>query len=499
MSKLPMDLSKFRKVKSDAHTSTFQHYAGHEITIAHNKLSGKMRADLDKIPVSKKKVQKFDDGGEVDSSSAQDTPEQIVSDAAAQAPISDQAQSSQASPTPTDGYLQGAANLPQPPQNPDQFGLLGSNQAQQDALKRQQAAEMGLAGAEGARGTAQASVEQTYQKQAQQQNEDYKTAIQPFIDQNNALTNDLMNGHVDPKRYVDNMSTGGKISTAIGLILGGIGSGLTHGPNLAFQYLQNQIDRDIDSQKQDLGKKNNLLSHNIQMMGNVRAGEEMTRAQQYKIVQSQLAAEADKAQSPIAKQNSAIINSQLAGKIADINRQGAIYKMQQGNAGSPGGDPAKLVPLLVPGEHQKQAFSEIEAAENTRKMSSSILQSFEDAAKANTVMRTGAGHLRIPAEVGALHQSMQPTFKDLEGTVRQAAMDNTFKNITPAPGDLDSTIDTKRQALKDYLQSKLSAPTARAYGIDLGHYGRTAPLAGQGQVQKPAGNFGFKPRNPNGG
>lgn len=138
-------------------------------------------------------------------------------------------------------------------------------------------------------------------------------------------------------------------------------------------------------------------------------------------------------------------------------------------------DPAKLVPGMVPKEHQAKAFGEIDAAENTKRMASEIMKSFDSATQENTALKTGFGILRTPASVMALHQALQPTFKDLEGTVRQAAMDNTFKNVTPAPGDTEQTIATKRAALKEYLQSKASAPVARAYGIDLAQYDSTAP------------------------
>jgi hypothetical protein len=149
-------------------------------------------------------------------------------------------------------------------------------------------------------------------------------------------------------------------------------------------------------------------------------------------------------------------------------------------------DPAKLVPTLVPKEHQAAAFNEIDAAENTKKMSSAIMNAFDQADQENTALKTGAGMLRTPPSVGALHQALQPTFKDLEGTVRQAAMENTFKNVTPAPGDLPSTVATKRLALEQYLQSKASAPTARAYGIDLSKFDSTSAYKSP-NAAKPVG------------
>lgn len=60
MAKSPLDLSKFKKVKSDAKTTTLQHPQGHQVTIIHAVLSPKMRKDLDSLP-----IHKMADGGQV--------------------------------------------------------------------------------------------------------------------------------------------------------------------------------------------------------------------------------------------------------------------------------------------------------------------------------------------------------------------------------------------------------------------------------------------------
>lgn len=140
-------------------------------------------------------------------------------------------------------------------------------------------------------------------------------------------------------------------------------------------------------------------------------------------------------------------------------------------------DPASLVPYNVPKDHQSAAFKEIDSAENTKKMASSIMSSFEDAVKDTQGVGTVTSYLKTPRSAQALHQALQPTFKDLEGTVRQAAMDNTFKNITPTGVDTENDINTKRQALQDYLQSKMSAPISRSYGINLIKFPSTSPLS----------------------
>lgn len=58
--KFPLDLSKFKKLSSDEHSTKLKHPDGHEITIAHKPLSPKMKEQLSKLSSVK-----MADGGEV--------------------------------------------------------------------------------------------------------------------------------------------------------------------------------------------------------------------------------------------------------------------------------------------------------------------------------------------------------------------------------------------------------------------------------------------------
>ena len=541
MSKLPMDLSKFKKVASDGDTSTFRHHEGHEITIAHNKLSTKLRGDLEKIPVSAEKQKeplRLKDG----------TPS--VGDHALPPELADLPQESSTPPTqdpglaeqlgsavrgsagdslgalgslagavasPVGGFIKGLVGTPdadaamtpgitasqegaaataaqpqsQPMQSQDPYGSTNAIQQNLEGLKQVGAGQEAEAQAIGQRGSASLAQEQAYQNNQQDNLSKFNAANAPILAARQALMTDITNGHVDPRKYIHDMTTGGKIANAIGLVLGGMGSGLTHGPNLAFQYMQNQIDKDLEAQKSDLGRKESLLSHNFEQSRNLADAYNMTRLQTGDMLDSHLRMEQDKVADPIAKAKIEQIRGLNQQQQSQIQSQMAVNRMRMGGVGGEV-DPAKLVPMLVPPEHQKQVFAEIEAAQNTRKMSGAIMDAFEKAAKDNTVMKTGAGYLRTPPSVLAFHQAMQPTFKDLEGTVRQAAMDNTFHNTTPGVGDFPSSTNTKRAAVQDYLASKSSAPTAKAYGIDLSKFSSTAPY------QRPNAQEGKIGTLPNG-
>ena len=94
-------------------------------------------------------------------------------------------------------------------------------------------------------------------------------------------------------------------------------------------------------------------------------------------------------------------------------------------------------------------------------------------------MRTGAG-IRTPGSVLALHQLLLPNFKQIDGTVRQAAMDETFHNVTPQPGDTEGKLAYKRQALQKWMEAETAAPVAKGNGINLEAFNstRTAPREG---------------------
>lgn len=53
---------------------------------------------------------------------------------------------------------------------------------------------------------------------------------------------------IDPQRYLNNLGVGGRTLTSIGMLVSGIGSGLTGQPNMAMEVFQKNIDRDIAAQ-----------------------------------------------------------------------------------------------------------------------------------------------------------------------------------------------------------------------------------------------------------
>lgn len=489
-----MDFSKFKKVHEDHHSSTLMHPEGHQIKIAKSGLSPKLKEQLKKLPMH------FDEGGGVPT-------ESIPLDLNPSPPMENQGpvmapqfnfnpfsgpasveakeiateQPTQAIPQQQSTQAPPHFSMPDRAPSASPVGIPGVDSIKgmqagydQRATGIQQQVE-----AQGQLGQQEAEAAERNASAMQKVMADHEQHYQVLDGEIQNTIKDIQDpkNYINPNHYINSKSTLGKVSTAIGLILGGIGGGLLGQENPAMKFLQSQIQNDVEAQKANLGQKNNILSAYFHQMGNLNDATKMTYAFYNDLYSNDIKKAMAQSKNPMAQ----ALGNQALGQLK-IEKQQALGplalkksifdSMKNGNISHI--DPAELVPHMVPKEHQDKAFGEIKAAENTAKMGDSIKSAFEQAVKENTAVKTGFGLARTPGSVYALHQAMQPTFADLEGTVRQAAMDNTFKNITPAAGDSDHTIETKRKSLHEYLQSKQSAPTARGYGIDLSKFSRTS-------------------------
>lgn len=515
---LHLKLSQMKKVSSTPTHTTMLTPGGHSVTVRHSSISAPHRKALSMLPMAEggevskedptqehllpgdqvpnkiekqvvsKARKKMADGGDpadlppVPAIAQQDN-SQVIPDTSAQSaesiPVNvpgvtpdqaPQAQQPAAQPSPQRAPSsddQGmAAQQPASSQVPE----AGAEQGYENQVKGIQA----VAQAEGQAADAKATALKTQLLAEQKVATDHADAQKAVTDNLQAIRNDINNTHIDPNHYLGNQDTLSKIGTSIALVLGGIGGGGRG--NQVLDFVNRQIDNDINAQKANLGKKESIYSGILAQSANEREATNMTRLIMNDMTLNKLQQAEATAQNPMAKARAQQAIGTLQTQMAPLIQQQTMFQMlNKGNGGSiQGMDPSQLVRFVVPEPQQNKVFGEIEAAQNTKRMGGSIMKAFDDATKENTALKTGAGLLRTPASVYALHQAMQPTFKDLEGTVRQAAMDNTFTNITPRPGDSDHTIAQKREALASYLQSKASAPTAKGYGIDLNNFASTS-------------------------
>lgn len=203
-------------------------------------------------------------------------------------------------------------------QAPQQPGVMG---AMQNSIAQQKQANTAIGRAEAQSGQEQ---QQAYQQQAQQSQQfmqDFTRKNDELSKERTAFVKDLQESHVDPSRYMHDMNAGAKISTAIGLLIGGLS---TAAENPAVKFLEQQMQRDIDAQKANLGKKENLLSANLRHFGNLKDATAMTQIMHNDYIKSLTNQAAAKAASPIALANAQKMNAQLDQQSAMLQAQLAM-------------------------------------------------------------------------------------------------------------------------------------------------------------------------------
>lgn len=139
--------------------------------------------------------------------------------------------------------------------------------------------------------------------------------------QQDALMQAMMSQKIEPNRLWSNAGTGSKISAAIGMILGGIGAGLTGGPNQALQVINRLVDQDIDAQKSELGKKQTLYSMNLQKYRDEQTAYAATKAQLSAVTQGKLSSAAAVLGTQQAKATELQANAQIGVYRQQLNQQ----------------------------------------------------------------------------------------------------------------------------------------------------------------------------------
>jgi hypothetical protein len=521
------DFHGFKKTATDQKSTTFTHPNGSKLVVAHGKLDPKTLKLMTKMPIHAGDVKKYsgksnDPQDQVVSNDPVPTPnyaatpvqdislpkdwtpeqeakhnldqtreglktvgkylfqppDQWSSDNSQQsfAPPSAMAQSPQG-PAPTNVNL---GSQPQTqPQNP--YPQVANGNSTYDPYQGLNTQMAGNNAEAKAIGDLEGQKQKIYADQGQQlQDLNYQAQQNAWNNQQetqNAI-DDMKNGHIDPKAYINNMSAPQKISTAIGLVLGGMGGGLMHtGGNAALDFLNKSIERDVNAQIENRNNKATVFHAMQQQYGNQQDALKMTHAFYLAKMQNDINEAAAKQGSPLALARAQQLNGPIQSQLQQLHFEvGMRQAAMNGNNGQ--ADPAQMVRYLVPKEHQQKVFDEIDTAQNTAANAPQILQAFDKASNNMHAMDLVPGTLN--ADQKALHALMGPTFKDVEGTVRQAAMDNMFKNITPQVGDDANTKRTKRAALVGYLKSKSAAPVAKGYGLDLQKFNSTNFNGGTG-------------------
>lgn len=320
MSKIALDLKMFRHKHSDGKTTTLEHIKDkHTITLHHNVLSKPAQDQLQALAGAAKDAMTPNQANEAEAEQKQASPYGKVS-VKSPAPkkmasggdvrghddyvLEGEAPSiggdlAAAGNYITDklgkaaNYLSGADQV-----IPRQVAAQETSAPQPDVVAQQQAPVLDLSQEKAQvdqQQAPQASAEQpqaTGQEEDEQQQEAPATEAQPqapqqqaasanhqpvgpqsftqhvdqlrdhYSNEDKAWQNDLNNGHITPKTYESlfaDKSTPGKIGTLFGLLVGGIGAGLTHSENPIIAQMDKVISNDIEAQKMSKQNAHNFL------------------------------------------------------------------------------------------------------------------------------------------------------------------------------------------------------------------------------------------------
>jgi len=146
------------------------------------------------------------------------------------------------------------------------------------------------------------------------------------------LMADIKANKIDPNRLWASKSSGEQASALIGIVLGGIGAGMTKGPNMALEVINRAIDRDINAQTANLDTQKGLLSALMQKYGNLTQAQEVARGilkdRFTRQLEEQAAASGGPVEQAHAKALGAAIMAPVAMKLDEISAQRGMAAWQ---------------------------------------------------------------------------------------------------------------------------------------------------------------------------
>jgi hypothetical protein len=263
-----------------------------------------------------------------------------------------------------------AATTPHP--EPDPFEEKKSALTQEQGAGINLASDIGQQGRETSSAIGKAVADMATIKKS------YDSSVQRRDQMGDQINQGIASQKIDFNRLWNDASTGGKILSSIGMILGGGAQALT-GHNPAVDAMNSMISRDVDTQKAQLGQKQTLFSNNLQMSHNEREAYLDTQHQLLSAAQMKLDQVVASHAGTQAKQQAIQANAQIEQKKQDINLQKLMFHMasvvntqplQQGMQAYMTPEQQKRV-VQLPGGNIALATNE-----DTRKDAEKVIQSY---------------------------------------------------------------------------------------------------------------------------
>lgn len=250
-------------------------------------------------------------------------------------------------------------------------------------LGQEIAGTQALATETGLQGQETADILHQQELQQQKYQEDYSSHYNNLTNEIQNVKKDIQDGHINPNQYLESMSTGSKIATALGMLVSGFSGATT---NAAQQFLNNQIERNIDAQKANLGKKNNLLSALYHEQGNLATATNTLRAFYKDQYADQLKEIANKHAGPMAKAAAQQqIGKLLQDSSAHLGQSAQALAIMSGQNGKTmqSADPGQMLDLFkrikrIDEDQYKTGIKELEKKKEAESLRAAMQNSFND-------------------------------------------------------------------------------------------------------------------------
>lgn len=194
-----------------------------------------------------------------------------------------------------------------------------------------------------------------YQRQVddrQQFLDDYQNQKTDIENRMKQTADELNGGKIDFNKVWHNKGTGTKIMAGIGMLLSGVGSGLSGQPNMAMKVINDEIERDIDAQKQEHNNKRTALSAYSTLLGDMGRGAEHLRLGYDSLVAAQLNKVMTSQAGPLAQSRANLAMSEFMPAMQERLHNAALSQammdqMGRMNSGNPQEIPKTLAMMDV--------------------------------------------------------------------------------------------------------------------------------------------------------
>jgi len=318
----------------------------------------------------------------------------------------------------------------------------------------------------------------------------FQQNTQDFQDQQKQFMNDYMNNHIDPNHYLENMNTGQKIATGIGLFLGGWSSAYTHQGNPALDYLNKQIDRDIQGQQNRIDQQKTLLGANQALYHDQLLGNNATRINMNDIYDHKIQLAANNLGTPMAKAAADAAHAQFALSNSQLLQQNAIRAtalQSINNNGGGGLDPATLgMAGIIP---QADATKEQSAYLAKKAAIVSGNTAYEDAANQTVAQKANPLNWHTAAALGVDQSTLANNLVAVAPTKRYSVDMATalVQPFIPYRTDTPATLQIKKQGYMNLIERESAGemPLSSKYIKNL----QTPAPTDQGQATHKIGDI----------